>query len=808
MTWYRNMPLLWPVALWVTGLMLSRSALLPVSYAVMIAVILLFRLMLMRRYRLCLLLFFALLWGGGNLFLDGYRVATPSSWLQKTMAVTATVERIEQHGYGVRLLLSHLRNEDGDDQLGRGAYARLYSYRLHATSLSPGQRIAATVRWHLPHNRLNPVSFDYRGWCFDHAIAVIGSSKTLHVINTQQSTLEGMQERVRAGIQAVDGDKGRAILTALLLGDRSLIAPDLQQRFSATGTAHLLAISGMHVGMVAALLFALCWWILTRREAWVVALPVRNVSLLIGLSGALLYAMIAGMPLPAQRSFIMLTAAVAAWLLKSRAQPLNTLLAALAAILLFDPSAIGSLSLWLSFTATAALLLWSLSRSDGEDSERWQTRLLTYIRALFWVSLVAGLATLPLTLATFGQVPTYTLLANMLLVPLYGLLVLPLALCAELIAIVGWHDGAVVVMQWGADALVWGEYLLSMLMSLPAASLWAVEPAWWLQVIYVVGIAIALILIWKQRLRWSLVTVTAVVAFYMLMVLPEHDVNEGDWLVWDVGQGAASGVILPHHTVFLVDAPGRKNSRYNGGTTVAANLRKLGLTHADVLLFTHAQSDHMGGGLSLMQHLNRVGELWLADVPDTRNNRMTAKLLSKAEEDHVRVRWLAKGDVIQRESYRADILWPPRGYQPSNANNGSLVVMLTLPTGLRMLLGGDIERPAEHKMVNSGLLQHVDMMLMPHHGSRSSSSAAFLAALSPHLVVAQTGFANHYGFPARDVVARYRAMQARVLNSAEGAVIVPLPALQSLQSLHVHQWRAQQLSRRAWVTAWWQRTLF
>jgi len=337
----RRIPLLWPVCVWVTGLALVRGDGLPMMLASVLFLLLIVLLLYYQKYLLIVLLFAGALWGATDLMLDARAVAVEESWLAKGISITAVVERVERHKSHSRLLVSQIIRNDTVSFRGK---ALLYVYGKKRPVFQVGQRIEAHVSWRLPRNYRNPGFFDYKAWCFDQGIALIGSARgEVSIISNPDLLIEQLRFRIRSAIATVDGS-ARGVLQAILLGERSQLDGDVKRNFSATGAAHLLAISGMHVGMVASCVFVLFWWLLTRREAWIVHLPVRKLALAAGVLVALAYAVIAGLPLPAQRSLFMLTAGVFAWFFATRVQPLNTLLVALLLILMFDPTAVVSLS--------------------------------------------------------------------------------------------------------------------------------------------------------------------------------------------------------------------------------------------------------------------------------------------------------------------------------------------------------------------------------------------------------------------------------------------------------------------------------
>jgi competence protein ComEC len=792
----QRLPLLWPVASWTAGLALARTDVLGITTAICVFFIAFVLLMLRRQRAIALTLALGALWGTADLLLDARQMRVDEHWLGQNILVTAHIERAEHSSAYTRLLLSHI--VDGNDRKLPGM-ALLYlhgSRQSQQVKLMAGQSIRALVKWHRARNHLNPGAFDYKAWCFDRHIALIGSVKgRLEITDLSTTWLESARQRIRNAIGIVP-DNEAAVLDAVLLGERSRIGEEVNTAFSATGTAHLLAISGMHVGMAAAWAFALLWWLLTRFEVWIVRLPVRALALAGGFAAAFTYATLAGWPLPAVRSALMLAAAVLAWWLASRAQPVNTLLAALALILFVDPSAIASLSLWLSFTATSAILLWS-GNSNADETQTSGLRLTPALKALVWVSVLATLATLPMIVSTFGRVPVYSLPANLILVPVYGLLVMPMALLAEVAALCGLNTVAEMLMQGSGFAIRLGLNILTWVAALPAGQTWAIKPPVWQGLLYMGSMFWLGWQLWLGKRLRAGCGLSLVLAAFLFLVINERSVITPNWVVWDVGQGAASTLLLPGNQVIIVDAPGRQGSRFNGGTTVAAGLRSMGITHADVLVLSHAQSDHLGGALSLLLNLNKTGQIWLPDVPSAHSDARVKSILAYAESNSIAVHWLAQGDhrLLATDAGQVEfrVLWPPRFYAPSNDNNTSLVLAVSLPDQFRMLWPGDIEAVVEKQLLKKDAGK-VDVMLIPHHGSTTSSQPAFVRSLMPSLAVAQAGFANHYGFPRVEVVNRYEAVGANVRNTANGAVMVRW--LQSDKQPEISQWQEKTGSRR------------
>lgn len=711
---------------------------------------------------------------------DAAKIDADASWLDTPQRITARIVAVQQHSAAQRLSLTHVRRSDGA-VLNGTVWLYVYDRAVASgdTAWLPGDRIAVQARLHAPRNQHNPSGFDFEAWCFDRHIALLGSARGgVEVLSSGASPLEGIRQGIRRSLASLPDAQG-GVLRALLLGEREAIPESVYAAFAATGAAHLLAISGLHIGLVAGFGFVLCWFVLTRREAWIVHLPVRGMAMLAGVLAAVLYAQLAGWPLPTQRAALMLGAAAVAWWLRARAEPLNILLAALMLILLLDPSAVISLSLWLSFVATAGILWWAASTGQ-RDHPVW----LGWLAGLVAVTLIASLLTLPLVADVFGRLPVYSLPANLLATPLYSLLVLPLSLAGALCSAAGLASAAHALFALAATGVESGNALLSGISHWPAGTLWLADIPPWSSAAYLLGLGGAALLFKRGKPLVAVAVLLLSLGGFSAFSLLESAPETGQLIVWDVGQGAASSLILPGGKVMVIDAAGRPGSRFNAGTTMAEGLRGMGLTHIDVLVISHDQSDHAGGVASLMRRVNRIGELWLADVPEMRRSRRIAKLCGRVREQGGMVRWLKQGDDVSFAGSKGAVLWPPPGYAPANVNDDSLVLHLTLPGGQRLLFGGDIEATAEASILSRhGQGLAADVMLMPHHGSATSSTPAFLAAVNPTLAIAQAGYANRYGFPAAAVQQRYRDGGARLYNTADGAVRLALGADGGMRAL-------------------------
>ncbi|MDQ6968649.1 MAG: hypothetical protein Q9M14_08215, partial [Mariprofundaceae bacterium] len=291
---------------------------------------------------------------------------------------------------------------------------------------------------------------------------------------------------------------------------------------------------------------------------------------------------------------------------------------------------------------------------------------------------------------------------------------------------------------------------------------------------YVAGMLCAVLLWFRKQRAIAMMVISGTLFLYAYGAAFEYAPETSRFIAWDVGQGAAASLIQIEANkkthVLVVDVPGRKYSRFNGGTIVASGLRTLGLTHVNVLMLSHAQSDHAGGALRLLDSVREVSELWLADVPANHSYDVMQKVIRRVQQQGGLVRWLKQGDVLELGQAKVHVLWPPKGYTADNDNNTSLVCTLEMADGKRILLSGDMEKPVEKALLKAVRLQPQTLMLMPHHGSRTSSTIDFIKRVQPSIVIAQTGKNNHFGFPKDEVVQRYKDVGSDIWNTANGAV--------------------------------------
>jgi len=604
-------------------------------------------------------------------------------------------------------------------------------------ALAAGQRWRFTVRLKPPHGSLNPHGFDTELWMFEQGLRASGTvraterSAALLLDARAAAPVERARQWVRDAIEAhVPDARAAGVLAALAVGDQAAIERRDWDLFRATGIAHLVSISGLHVTMFAWLAAAIVSRAWRRSARAMHVLPAATAARWLGLAAAAAYALLAGWGVPAQRTVWTLAAAALLHSLGLRWPWPLVLLAVACVVTVIDPWALLSPGFWLSFTAVGLLLF---AARPQEPAASHRTALLRALRQGLRTQVVATLGLAPLTLVLFQQISLAGFVANLVAIPWVTLVVTPLALL-----------GVVAPPLWSlAAACVQGLVaLLQPLAAWPGAVWTAAAAPWWMQGAALFGAALLMLpLPWRLR-------ALALPLMLPLFAPPVARPPEGAMQVTvaDVGQGSAVLVRTRGHAL-LHDTGAQYTPDSDAGTRVLVPLlRALGVPQLDVLMLSHRDSDHVGGAAAV-----------LAALP-------VAQLSSTLEPAHPLLagrahRRCEAGQSWQWDGVRFDVLHPRAEdftRRDAKPNTLSCVLAVTDAQGQRLLLTGDLEAEQEARLVREqpdALKSRV--LLVPHHGSKTSSSPAFIDAVAPQTAVAQAGFRNRFGHPAPAVERRY-----------------------------------------------------
>ena len=671
---------------------------------------------------------------GQDLQLRGVIARMPQPGPQGTRFVFR-VEQATLDGRPVRVpglvSLGWYRGFDGDALLG-----------APPQELRAGQRWLLTARLRQPHGTLNPQGFDLELWMFEQGLRASGTVRDSRgsvnrlLAEDAGHPVERARQAVRDAILLRVADAQAAgVLAALAVGDQAAIERDDWELFRHTGVAHLMSISGLHVTLFAWLAAALIGPLWRLSPRLMLAVPTPLAARWGGVLAAAAYALLAGWGVPAQRTLWML-ATVA--LLRSSGlhwPPLLVLLAAAGVVTLFDPWALMQPGFWLSFVAVALLMV-------AEPAPVGRGLGLALRRGLHTQS-VASIGLAPLSLVFFKQVSLFGFVANLLAIPLVTLAIVPLTLA-----------GIVLRPLWDAASLLVQALVrvLELLAGLPFG-LWtaAAAPSWGVAVGLLGGALLLMPLPWRLRLL-------GLPLLLPLLAPPLQRPAPGSFEVVaaDIGQGTAV-LVRTREYLLLYDAGPRYSLQADAAQRVLLPLLQArGERRVDLLMLSHSDTDHVGGAASLLAQLP-VRAL-STSLPD-------GHALLRAGVPHRRC---LAGQAWDWDGVRFELLHPLPGDfgQAARPNALSCVLRVQSADGRSLLLTGDIEAAQEAALLaRAGPALRSQVLLVPHHGSKTSSTEAFIGTVAPGTALAQAGYRSRFGHPAPEVELRYRALGVELLRS-------------------------------------------
>ena len=614
-----------------------------------------------------------------------------------------------------------------------------------SNKIRAGEQWQLLVKLKRPHGTSNPHGFDYEKWLFQQHISATGyvkkSADNTRLNVASFTNMSAWRESFRNHLDNLLSDSDYLpIVKALVIGDKSDIKPAQWDVFRKTGTSHLIAISGLHIGLVGALVFGLVRWLLLgigRFSHW--AVPVAVISSVLV---ACFYAALAGFAIPTQRALIMLCVVMGGVYWQRHMTPFHAVSVALFFVLLIDPISTFSPGFWLSFAAVIIILY---GTSKGDDAQ-------SFIRQLIKVQWFVSIGLLPFVVYFFQHVSIVSPIANIIVVPLVSFVVVPLLIIGLLIGLVS-NPAEVFVFSLLDKVFDLFWWYLDVLATLPFAQWLMPNTTLWACGLAFVGIAL-LLLAGRSRRKW--------LALILLipMMLPLHQESLPDKVfkltLLDVGQGLSVVIRTAQHVlVFDTGAKYSDKSDY-ASTVVLPYLRGEGVKKIDTLVISHADNDHAGGTKTLMNQMP-VNEVFTS-VPK--------KFVG------IDVEQCVEGKQWEWDGVKFEFIHPSQ-YGIFKGNNASCVLRIESIYG-SVLLPGDIEKNAEQSLIrySQGKLKS-DVLIAPHHGSLTSSTEGFIAAVSPQHVLFPVGYKNRFNFPKQGVVERYNAKNINHYDSAtDGALSI------------------------------------
>jgi competence protein ComEC len=630
------------------------------------------------------------------------------------------------------------RIEKGSVGVPTGERVRLGWYGQVLPQIEPGSRWRLQVRLKRPLGVLNPGGRDFERNALGMRIAATGYVREPHWARQLQSGrgVDRLRDRISARIaRALPDGRGRFV-QALAVGDTRQIEASDWEILRATGLTHQIAISGFHVGMVGGLGALLTSGLFQLFPRWGRRLPRPQAVALAAMVSAFGYTALAGFALPTVRTWLMIAVVLSARLLRRPQSGSESYALALIAVLLFDPLSVLAPGFWLSFIGVG-WLIWCLPQSDGGG----------HVRNFLQAQGVAVLGLLPLTIWFFGQASLPGPIANLVGVPVISLCVVPLALLGLLSSTI---SASAADLCWQASASVMDGLWLALqaMAGWPGATIWLAEPGW-------VALALGCIAAFWLLLPRGAPGRALACLLLLPMMWPDRNQpapGQVDIRVIDVGQGLSVLVQTSSHNLLFDAGAASPRGLDMGEAAVVPSLHALGVSRLDTMLISHGDNDHSGG----MQAVVRA-------YPDVRVLGVEG--------------WARPGmglcqstQAWQWDGVSFTVLHPPPLF-PYLRNDSSCV--LRIEAGGRVaLLPGDIGEQVEARLLNAhpgGL--RADLLLVPHHGSLTSSSTPFIHAVSPQWAVVSAGAENRFGLPRSEVLDRYSRAGSTLVNTATAGAI-------------------------------------
>jgi competence protein ComEC len=665
-----------------------------------------------------------------------------------------------------------------------------------AAGLAVGDHIRFNGRIKEIRNFYNPGGFNY-----EHYMAFKGvrastycRSEKIHWLahGTEKGLLWGTGQK-RSEIEKMIAETApnrkdtQAILAALFIGQKDAISKELRKRFNRCGVGHLLAISGLHVGIVALVAF----WLFSKSMAFIPALLWRGIGQRLAAVFALIpvayYGLLAGFSPATQRAVLMAAVLLGAYVIGRRRDVYNTLAWAAVVILILHPPTLFSISFQLSFVAVIAIVI-GVKRVHPileQMPDSVSGRIVKSLFQIVLVSLFALLGTLPLTMYYFNQISLLGPIANLIIVPLLGFMAVPLGLMAIFVSLLS-TSLAMVVFKMSALIVDASLTLIDLMASLPWASLHTFTPSY-LEISLYFLFWVILLLVKKELppvrriVIWGVLCLVLIDGLYWTYArFFDHRLKV---TVLDVGQGSATLLELPQGKTMLVDGGGfSNNDTFDvGARIVAPYLWRKKILTVDWVVLTHPNSDHLNGLLYVLKNFKVHKVLSNHEVADTLSYYRFQELLFEKRIPHPAFKTFLKNWRFNEVTF--NILYPPDDFRFRrirdrwrHGNNNSLVMKISYGSQ-SLLLTGDLMTPAEDALVKTHSSKELrsTILIAPHHGSKSSNSPEFVNAVNPEIAVMAAGWKNHFGFPHEEVLRRYQKKGAHILRTDQcGAIRLAL----------------------------------
>jgi competence protein ComEC len=677
-----------------------------------------------------------------------------------------------------------------------------------------GDFVRFKTRLKAPHSFRNPGGFDYERHLRYKGIMVLGFIKDSSGIvilrenqgNIFKTHLERLRKKIKNFIMENSPSPEREIIQAMILGDQKEIPKDVMENFNKTGTTHIIAISGFNIGIIAFLSFFAIRLIMKSSTYLLLRFNIIKVSTVFGIIPVIIYTFIAGLGISVVRASIMAVTFMIAIIMDKERDLYNSLALAALIILVISPYSLFDISFQLSFMAVWAILFitprLSMMLPEGvteaiPNDTVWVKNIYKNIFIFIIVSLSATLGTLPLIVFYFNRISTIVLLSNLIVVPIMGIIAIPVCM-AIIVAAPLSHELALVFLNISTFLVRISISLVDFFASLPGSSYFVSTPTVFEIAAYYLFLIAAIKLIDFRKKKknddavskstfgpqWYRITLATLTVFFIIDAIYLYaSVNNNEKLkvtFIDVGQGSSTLVTLPGGKKILIDGGGTYENIFDiGKYVIAPFLWHERIKCIDIVVLTHPHPDHLNGLIYILSHFD-VKEVWTnGEDSETETYKDFVKIINEKNIAHRLVS--EKSSEIKINDIRINILNPPNPVDLKKdllprkfdrTNNDAIVIKLTIGN-VSILLPGDISGPSETRLIRSGKNIKSHIMLVPHHGGFTSSTIPFLNRIQPSIAVISCGRDNVYNDPHPDVLKRYLMLGTKILRTdINGAISI------------------------------------
>lgn len=664
-------------------------------------------------------------------------------------------------------------------------------------AIQPGDSLFVRLTLKRPDSYCSPGAFDYTRYLARQDIWVTGVVRApvfLAASSIKESLFNKIRyfpEKLRSGIyhkiNCTLSPRHAAIYGALLLGERTAIDYDILESFKASGTFHILAISGIHMGLIGSLLFAIIYWLLKRSTYLMLHFTVKKWAAMLSIPFLFFYALLAGMNTPVMRALLMGMVLIFAICSDRRKSSAPLLCFSALLILLFQPLQLFTVSFQLSFTAVIGILfcvpalknMLSIHKASGSKRQRQKSfkNTISYLRnwvlAGLLVSTVATMATLPISLFAFNRFSTVGPLANLIVEPALCLLTLSLGVCS-LPLLFTIPQAANLLLQTGTVGIDLALQCAQFFAQVPYSSLWRPSPSLLIIALYYAALLLVMSN-WKKN-RAPILTAIPLLIVIAIMVLPvtgkPHNRQSVQISFLDVAQGSSTLLEFPDNLSILVDGGGAYYGKDSvGERVIAPYLWHRSISKLDGLIITHPDADHYNGLEFIIRRFHPT-RIWVRDTLD--HDAGYIRLLALAQKVHSDLYSSEKGNILGRDKMHVRCMYnfgsKKNKYEAKSSNSG--LIVKACADEFCVLLPGDVEQEDEQYLATVNGKLAAQVLLAAHHGSKTSNSEMFLQAVSPNTIVVSASKTKKKYYPAQRLIEACKKRGIDLISTAELGTII------------------------------------